>query len=335
MPPGAPRLLDQVRSRIRFKHYSIRTEEAYVDWIRRYIRFNGNRHPVDLSATEVEAFLTHLAADRGVAASTQNQAQSALLFLYRELLSIELPWLDGVVRAKTPSRLPVVLTRAETAALLAALCGTHRLVGELLYGTGMRILEALRLRVKDVDFGRREILIRNGKGAKDRVTMLPDRLRIRLRQQVLHAQRLHEIDVRDGFGAVSMPVALARKYPSAALEWCWQYVFPADRRSVDPRTGITRRHHVSDQSFQRAIREALRTSGLAKPATPHTLRHSFATHLLAAGSDIRTVQELLGHSDVSTTMIYTHVLNRGGRGVVSPLDRLAIEIGPQDDALAP
>ena len=335
MPPGAPRLLDQVRSRIRSKRYSIRTEEAYVDWIRRYVRFHGNRHPVHLSATAVEAFLTHLAADRGVAASTQNQAQSALLFLYREVLSIELPWLDGVVGAKTPSRLPVVLTETEISALLAALFGTHRLVGELLYGTGMRILEALRLRVKDVDFGRREILIRNGKGAKDRVTMLPDRLRTRLRQQVVHAQRLHEIDVRDGFGAVSMPVALARKYPSAALEWCWQYVFPADRRSLDPRTGITRRHHVSDQSFQRAIREALRASGIAKAATRHTLRHSFATHSLAAGSDIRTVQELLGHSDVSTTMIYTHVLNRGGRGVVSPLDRLAIGIGPQDDALAP
>ena len=334
MRPGAPRLLDQVRSRIRFKHYSIRTEEAYVDWIRRYIRFHRNRHPVELSATDVEKFLTHLAADRGVAASTQNQAQSALLFLYREVLAIELPWLDGVVRAKTPSRLPVVLTRAETAALLVAMRGTHRLVGELLYGTGMRILEALRLRVKDVDFGRREILIRNGKGAKDRVTMLPERLRMRLREQVASAQRLHEFDLRDGFGAVSMPVALARKYPVAAREWCWQYVFPADRQSVDPRTNITRRHHISDQSFQRAMREALRASGIAKPATPHTLRHSFATHLLEAGSDIRTVQELLGHSDVSTTMIYTHVLNRGGCGVVSPLDRLGMEVDPPDDAHA-
>ena len=245
-----------------------------------------------------------------------------------------MPWLDGIVRAKTPSRLPVVLTRAETAALLVALCGTHRLVGELLYGTGMRILEALRLRVKDVDFGRGEIVIRNGKGAKDRVTMLPDRLRLRLRDQVASAQRLHEMDVRAGFGVVSMPLALARKYPSAAREWCWQYVFPADRRSMDPRTNITGRHHVSDQSFQRAMREALRTSGIAKPATPHTLRHSFATHLLEAGSDIRTVQELLGHSDVSTTMIYTHVLNRGGRGVVSPLDRLADEMSPPDEPYA-
>lgn len=322
MEPGAPRLLDRVRSRIRFKHYSIRTEEAYVDWIRRYIRFHGNRHPVDLSATDVEAFLTHLAADRDVAASTQNQAQSALLFLYRDVLAIELPWLDGVVRAKTPSRLPVVLTRAETFAVLAAMRGTHRLVGELLYGAGMRILEALRLRVKDVDFGRREVVVRNGKGAKDRVTMLPDRLRMRLREQVLTARKLHDMDLQAGFGAVWMPVALARKYPGAALDWAWQYVFAADRRSVDPRTGATRRHHMSDQSFQRAMREAVRASGIAKPATPHTLRHSFATHLLEAGYDIRTVQELLGHADVSTTMIYTHVLNRGGRGVESPLDRL-------------
>ena len=325
MEPGAPRLLDQVRSRIRFKHYSLRTEEAYVDWIRRYIRFHGKRHPAVLSATDVEAFLTHLAADRDVAASTQNQAQSALLFLYREVLAIELPWLDGVVRAKTPSRLPVVLTREETAEVLAAMHGTHRLIGELLYGTGMRILEGLRLRVKDIDFGRREIVIRNGKGAKDRVTMLPDRLRLRLREQVSTARRLHDIDLRDGFGAVWMPVALARKFPAAACEWCWQYAFPADRRSADPRTGITRRHHMSDQSFQRAMREALRKSNITKPATPHTLRHSFATHLLEAGSDIRTVQELLGHADVSTTMISTHVLNRGGRGVVSPLDRLATD----------
>jgi integron integrase len=286
MPPGAPRLLDQVRSRIRFKHYSIRTEEAYVDWIRRYIRFHGNRHPVDLSASDVEAFLTHLAADRGVAASTQNQAQSALLFLYREALAIELPWLDGVVRAKTPSRLPVVLTRTETGALLVALCGTHRLVGELLYGTGMRILEGLRLRVKDVDFGRREILIRNGKGAKDRVTMLPDRLRVRLRDQVASARRLHEMDVRSGFGAVSMPVALARKYPSAAREWCWQYVFPADRRSMDPRTNITRRHHISDQSFQRAMRDARSASRVGnRQARDASYASTFVRHAFARGRE--------------------------------------------------
>ena len=322
MQEQAPRLLDQVRARIRFKHYSIRTEQAYVDWIRRFIKFNRNRHPVDLSSRDVEQFLTHLASVGHVAASTQNQAQSALLFLYREVLSRELPWLDGVVRAKTPSRLPVVLTRAEVADVLTRMRGTHRLIGDLLYGTGMRIMEALRLRVKDVDFSRREILVRDEKGAKDRVTMLPDRLFPVLREHLIETKRLHRMDLQNGFGAAWMPFALARKYPGAANEWAWQYVFPADRRSVDPRTGITRRHHISDQSFQRAMREALRASGIAKPATPHTLRHSFATHLLEAGYDIRTVQELLGHSDVSTTMVYTHVLNRGGRGVASPLDRL-------------
>jgi integron integrase len=322
MQEQAPRLLDQVRARIRFKHYSIRTEQAYIDWIRRFIKFNRNRHPVDLSSRDVEQFLTHLASVGHVAASTQNQAQSALLFLYREVLSRELPWLDGVVRAKTPSRLPVVLTRTEVADVLTRMRGTHRVIGDLLYGTGMRIMEALRLRVKDVDFSRREILVRDGKGAKDRVTMLPDRLFPVLREHLIEAKRLHRMDLQDGFGAAWMPFALARKYPTAANEWAWQYVFPADRRSVDPRTGIMRRHHISDQSFQRAMREALRASGIAKPATPHTLRHSFATHLLEAGYDIRTVQELLGHSDVSTTMVYTHVLNRGGRGVASPLDRL-------------
>jgi integron integrase len=322
MQEQAPRLLDQVRARIRFKHYSIRTEQAYIDWIRRFIKFNRNRHPVDLSSRDVEQFLTHLASVGHVAASTQNQAQSALLFLYREVLSRELPWLDGVVRAKTPSRLPVVLTRTEVADVLTRMRGTHRVIGDLLYGTGMRIMEALRLRVKDVDFGRRETLVRDGKGAKDRVTMLPDRLFPVLRKHLIEAKRLHRMDLQDGFGAAWMPFALARKYPTAANEWAWQYVFPADRRSVDPRTGIMRRHHISDQSFQRAMREALRASGIAKPATPHTLRHSFATHLLEAGYDIRTVQELLGHSDVSTTMVYTHVLNRGGRGVASPLDRL-------------
>jgi integron integrase len=322
MQSQAPRLLDQVRARIRFKHYSIRTEQAYVDWIRRFIRFNRNRHPAELSSGDVEQFLTHLASVRRVAASTQNQAQSALLFLYREVLSRELPWLDGVVRSKTPSRLPVVLTRTEVVRVLAGMTGTHRVIGDLLYGTGMRIMEALRLRVKDVDFGRREILVRDGKGAKDRVTMLPERLFHALRKHLAEAKRVHRMDLDAGFGAACMPFALARKYPAAAHEWAWQYVFPAERRSIDLRTGMMRRHHISDQSFQRAMREALRASGVVKPATPHTLRHSFATHLLESGYDIRTVQELLGHSDVSTTMVYTHVLNRGGRGVASPLDRL-------------
>lgn len=322
MAPTGPRLLAQVRVRIRFKHYSLRTEQAYVDWIKRFIRFHGNRHPSELSAGDVEQFLTHLASDLNVAASTQNQAQSALLFLYREVLALELPRLDGVVRAKTASRLPTVLTRSEVARLLDAFGIAHRLVAELLYGTGMRIMEAVRLRVKDVDLERREILVRDGKGAKDRVTVLPDRLVGPLRRQLRETERLHALDLQDGCGAVWLPFALERKYPNACRDWGWQYVFPADRRSLDPRSGIERRHHISDQSVQRAMREALRICGIAKLATPHTLRHSFATHLLEAGHDIRTVQELLGHADVSTTMIYTHVLNRGGRGVVSPLDRL-------------
>lgn len=331
--PPAPRLLDLVRQRIRYKHYSLRTEQAYVDWIRRFIRHNGNRHPSELDHEDVVRFLTHLAADLNVASSTQNQAQSALLFLYREVLDREMPLLAGVTRAKAATRLPVVLTPGEVAKVLTALRGIHRLFGELLYGSGMRILEGARLRVKDLDLARREILVRDGKGAKDRVTVVPDRLLGPLRRHLHEVEHLHRVDLCDGYGAVWLPNALERKYPCAAHEWGWQYVFPADRRSVDPRTGETRRHHMSDQSFQRAMREALGTSGIAKIATPHTLRHSFATHLLEAGHDIRTVQELLGHADVSTTMIYTHVLNRGGRGVVSPLDRLLVR-GPRlpDDA---
>ena len=325
MPPDIvrPRLLDQVRDRIRFKHYSLRTEQAYVDWIKRFIRFHGNRHPSDLSAPHIEAFLTHLAVELNVAASTQNQAQSALLFLFREVLARELPLLDGVGRAKVPVRLPVVLTLSEVASVLGALDISHRLFGELLYGTGLRVMEACRLRVKDVDLSRRAILVRNGKGGKDRITVCPNRLVQPLRAQLRRAGEIHARDLGAGFGAVWLPQALERKYAHAARDWCWQYVFPADRRCIDPRTGIERRHHISDQSFQRAMREALRRSGTAKPATPHTLRHSFATHLLESGHDIRTIQELLGHADVSTTMVYTHVLNRGGCGVVSPLDRLA------------
>lgn len=314
-------LLDRVREKVRLKHYSIRTEQAYCDWIRRFVVFHGKRHPSSLGAGDVEAFLTALAVEGKVAASTQNQAKSALLFLYKEVLEAELPWLDGIETAKAPSRLPVVLTRDEVARLLARLTGVHRLVGGLLYGTGLRIMEAMRLRVKDVEFSRREIVVRDGKGGKDRVTMLPVRLVAPLREQVAHARELHRADLDSGYGAVWLPFALARKYPGAASEWCWQYVFPASVRSVDPRDGIERRHHLSDQAFQRAMKSAVRDCGIAKPATPHTLRHSFATHLLASGYDIRTVQELLGHRDVSTTMIYTHVLNRGPLGVMSPLDR--------------
>lgn len=323
-----PKLLNQVRGKIRLKHYSIRTEQAYVDWIRRFVLHFDKRHPKDMGANEVEAFLTYLAVQGNVSASTQNQAKSALLFLYREVLGNELPWLDNVENAKRPQRLPVVLTKQEVQQLLAHLEGTNHLVVSLLYGTGMRILEALRLRVKDVDFARKEILIRDGKGLKDRVTMLPVSLIAPFKVHLEKVKTLHEADLAQGYGAVYMPHALDKKYPYAARDWVWQYVFPSAKLSLDPRSvdekgyGETRRHHVQDQAIQRAVRQAVVNAGLTKPATPHTFRHSFATHLLEGGYDIRTVQELLGHSDVSTTMIYTHVLSKGGRGVSSPLDVL-------------
>lgn len=320
--PSSPKLLDQVRGKIRLKHYSIRTEEAYVDWIKRFILHHGKKHPSELGAEEVEVFLTHLAVHGRVAASTQNQAKSALLFLYREVLGSELPWLDNVEKAKAPKRLPVVLTREEVQQVIAQLTGQHKLASGLLYGAGLRILECLRLRVKDVDFSRREILVRDGKGFKDRVTMLPLSLVPELRLQLGQVKRLHDQDLNAGYGTVYLPYALDRKYPNAAREWGWQYVFPSGNLSVDPRSGEMRRHHLQDQALQRAVKQAVRGAGLTKPATPHTFRHSFATHLLESGYDIRTVQELLGHSDVSTTMIYTHVLNKGGRGVTSPLDQL-------------
>lgn len=320
-PVRQPSLLDLVRNRIRLKHYSIRTEQAYVEWIKRYILFHGKRHPGEMSAPEVETFLTDLAVTRNVAAATQNQARSALLFLYKEILAIELPWLDGVHHARAGIRLPVVLTCDEVARVLACLYGTHRLIGALLYGSGMRIMEGVRLRVKDVDFQCAQIVVRDGKGAKDRVTMLPRALVDSLRAHLERVEKLHDKDLASGYGATFLPFALERKYPTSARDWGWQYVFPAGTISCDPRTNIVRRHHLSDQSFQRAMRQAVRDAGIVKPATPHTLRHSFATHLLESGYDIRTVQELLGHSDVSTTMIYTHVLNRGGRAVISPLDR--------------
>ena len=320
--PHQPPLLERVRLKIRLKHYSLRTEQAYLDWIKRFILFHRKRHPADMGAGEVEAFLTHLAAVRNVAASTQNQAKSALLFLYKEVLAIELPWLDDVERAKAPMRLPVVLTREEVALVLQRLEGVHALLGGLLYGTGMRIMEGVRLRVKDVEFARRQVVIRDGKGQKDRISVLPDGLLRPLHVQIEQTLATHGQDLRAGHGNVWLPHALACKYPRAATEPGWQYVFPAPYRSIDPRSGIVRRHHLGDQAFQRAMRQAVRDAGIQKPATPHTLRHSFATHLLESGYDIRTVQELLGHSNVSTTMVYTHVLNRGGRGVVSPLDRL-------------
>jgi integron integrase len=322
-PPAVnpPKLLDQVRDRIRVKHYSIRTETQYVQWIKRFILFHGKRHPKDMGAAEAEAFLTHLAVEGNVSASTQNQALSALLFLYREVLGMELPWLDEVVRAKKPQRLPSVLNRAEVGLVLERMDGVYGLMARLLYGTGMRLMECCRLRVKDIDFGLREILIRDGKGAKDRVTMLPETLVQPLQEFLTKRRRLYEDDLSKGMAEVFLPDALARKYPNAALDWAWQYVFPSGSYSVDPRSGRERRHHIDEKLLQRAMKKAVVASGITKFATPHTLRHSFATHLLEGGYDIRTVQELLGHSDVSTTMIYTHVLKKGGRGVVSPLDR--------------
>jgi integron integrase len=321
MSSRSPRLLDEVRRVLRVKHYSLRTEHVYVGWIRRFVLANGKRHPREMGGAEVERFLSQLAVRGRVAASTQNQALSALLFLYREVLGIELPWLHNVTRAKRPQHLPVVLSRDEVKQILAAMDGRPWLLASLLYGTGMRLMEGLRLRVKDLDFGRGEITIRDGKGGKDRHTMLPRVLAEPLRREVDRARVLHQSDLAAGHGAVWLPFALARKYPAAPREFGWQYVFAATRRSIDPRDGTERRHHFDDGMLSRALKRACREAGVVKPVSAHTLRHSFATHLLESGSDIRTVQELLGHKDVKTTQIYTHVLNRGGLGVLSPLDR--------------
>lgn len=319
-PPNPPKLLDQVRDRVRVKHYSIRTEKQYVQWVKRFILFHGKRHPRDMGTAEVGEFLTHLAVDGNVSASTQNQALSALLFLYREVLEMDLPWLKDVVRAKLPQRLPVVLSRQEVKLVLENMSGVYKLLAMLLYGTGMRLMECIRLRVKDVDFESGEILVRDGKGAKDRVTMLPQSVVPDLQAHLVKRRAVFDADREIGMARVEIPDALARKYPNAPVEWGWQYVFPSGSYSIDPRSGEKRRHHLDEKLLQRAMKRAVQVTGIAKLATPHTLRHSFATHLLASGYDIRTVQELLGHSDVSTTMIYTHVLNKGGRGVVSPLD---------------
>jgi integron integrase len=315
-----PKLLEQVRMFMRARRYSLRTEQAYLDWIRRFILFHGKRHPRDLGESEITDFLTNLAAQHHVAASTQNQALSALLFLYQQFFERKLARLDAALRATRPPRVPVVLTRAEMRALLAHVSPPYRLIADLIYGSGLRLLEALRLRVKDIDFGYGRIIVRDGKGMKDRVTMLPGRLRGPLREHLDYVRAMHERDRALGFGSVYLPDALERKYPTAARSWMWQYVFPAPKRSVDPVTGQVRRHHVLEKSLQNAIKNAVLTAGIEKPASCHTLRHSFATHLLEGGYDIRTVQELLGHKDVSTTMIYTHVLNRPGLGVKSPLD---------------
>jgi integron integrase len=315
-----PRLFDQVRDSIRRKHFSLRTEQTYVHWIKSFILYHGKRHPREMGATEVTAFLNHLARERRVASATQNQGLNAILFLYREVLASPLGWLDGIDRAKRPVRVPTVLTQEEAARLISQLEGTIWLMASLLYGAGLRLMECLRLRVKDVDFGYGQVLVRDGKGGKDRVTMLPRTVVEPLKQHLVRVKTLHQRDLAEGYGEVELPYALSRKYPNAGREWAWQYVFPSRKRSVDPRTGVIRRHHIYETVLQRAVKQAARDAGISKPVSCHTLRHSFATHLLESGYDIRTVQELLGHKELTTTMIYTHVLNKGGRGVRSPLD---------------
>ena len=328
----APRLFDQFRARIRVKHYSLRTEQAYWFWIRRYILACGRRHPREMGGVEVEHFLTRLATDDRVSPATQSQALAALLFLYREVLGVQLPWMESVVRAKERHHIPVVLSVMEVQRVLAALSGREWLMASLLYGAGLRLMECLRLRIKDVDFARNEIVVRDPKGSRERRTMLPSALREALELQRRHALQVHALDCSAGFGEVAIPHRLQRKYPNAAREAGWQYLFPASRRGIDPLDGRTKRHHIDEKVLQRAVKAAVRGCGIAKPASCHTFRHSFATHLLEGGYDIRTVQELLGHKDVRTTQIYTHVLNRGGQGVVSPLDRVR-ELGASWEAI--
>ena len=320
-PPSAPRLLDRVRHAIHARYLSPRTEKSYVSWAKRFVLFHNKRHPTEMGADEVRAFLSHLAGECRVSASTQNQALSALLFLYRDVLGEGMDWIEGIVPARRTARLPVVLTVGEVRDILERLSGTLHLMASLLYGAGLRLMECCRLRVKDVDFGRKEIRVRDGKGRKDRVTMLPAVVAGPLREFLAGVKEQYERDLSTGAGRVELPDALVRKYPSAAHSWGWQWVFPASRPYVDPTSGRKGRHHRHPSSLQRDVKRAVREAGIAKHATCHTLRHSFATHLLESGTDIRTIQELLGHHDLSTTMIYTHVLNRGGLGVRSPLDR--------------
>jgi len=317
-----PRLLDLVSQQIRIKHYSIRTEKSYTSWIKQFIRFHDLKHPKDMGLVEVESFLTYLAVTRKVSSATQNQALSALLFLYRQVLNIKLPDVENVTRAKSPEKVPVVFTPDEASAVIQRLDGTLQLMAQLLYGSGLRLMECVRLRVKDIDFNYKHIIVRNGKGAKDRVTVLPEFLITPLSLHLKNTKLLHENFLSEGSGTVYMPFALDRKYPSASTEWAWQYVFPASNLSVDPRSGIKQRHHINEKRLQRAVKGAIRHSKIFKQASCHTFRHSFATHLLEAGYDIRTVQELLGHKDIRTTQIYTHVLNKPGISVNSPLDTL-------------
>ncbi|WP_169239617.1 integron integrase [Candidatus Roseilinea sp. NK_OTU-006] len=314
------KLLDQVSDAIRTKHYSYRTEQTYKDWIKRFILFHHKRHPKDMGAPEIQAFITHLAVEKNVSASTQNQALSAILFLYRHVLQMEMDVPADIIRAEKSKTLPTVLTHAEALAVISQMSGVTQLMAKILYGSGLRLMECLRLRVKDIDFGNRQIIVRDGKGEDDRVTILPDSLIPHLQGQIQTVQRIHQTDLGDGFGEVYLPYALARKYPNASRELIWQYLFPASGLSKDPQTGKIMRHHLDPSLLQKAIRTAAQKAGIQKPVSPHTFRHSFATHLLQAGYDIRTVQELLGHKDVKTTMIYTHVLQRGGFAVKSPLD---------------
>jgi integron integrase len=312
--------MDQVREALRTRHYSLRTEQSYVQWIRRYIYFHQKRHPNEMGKAEITAFLTHLAVNRHVSASTQNQALSAILFLYKEVLNKKVEWLDGVVRAKKRKRLPVVLKHDVVLQLLDQLQGTYKLLAYLIYGSGLRLMEAVRLRIKDVDLDYGQITVRSGKGDKDRVTVLPDRLRKPLQLQIALSRRFFELDRQQAAPGVELPHALDRKYPNAGKEWPWFWLFPGKHRSVDPRSKIIRRHHLYERTLQRYIRQAAVEIGLSKPVSVHTLRHCFATRMLENGYDLRTIQELMGHTDIRTTQIYTHVVKRGAKGARSPLD---------------